>query len=711
MKLCYIDLETFSTIPLKSGVYKYAEAVEIMLFAYAIDDGPVSCWDLTLDEVPPKDLTDALSDPNVLVIAHNFGFEAPVLDKALPSFLPPIERRHCTMARALAHSLPGSLDKLCEVFNLPEDQRKRKEGRDLVMLFCRPQPEGRKIQRATRHTHPIEWVQFVEYAKYDIVSMRELYRLMPRWNYQGVELELWRLDAKINARGIAVDLDLCARAITAVEKEKRRLAKRTHELTNGEVDRTTQRDKLLAHLLAEHGVELPDMQASTLERRLADESLPSEVRELIIIRLQASTSSTSKYSAVMRSANDDGRLRGMLQFCGAGRTGRWSGRIVQLQNLPRSTLPQEEIDLGITAIKSGCEDIVVDNIMETASNALRGFIVAPPGYKFDVSDLANIESRFGAWVADERWKLQAFRDYDAGVGPDLYNLAYARAFAVSHTEVSKLQRQIGKVMELFLLFEGGVGAFITGADTYSIDLKKMTDAAMPSIPADVLEESRDFLNWRYTDVAKRYQKRMAKGEIEEAKRLLELDKETVRYGLTEEVFIACDALKRLWRRQHPAIVQFWKDIKEAVIHCINNPGEMKIVGRVRVIRQANWLRIILPSGRSLSYPAPRVENNAISYMGVNPYTKQWSRIKTYGGKFLENICQGGSRDVMGANMPAIETAGYAIVMHTHDELITETNDQCAVKTPLTQMMATQPVWGDGLPLAASGYEARRYRKE
>ncbi|HBI8282959.1 TPA: DNA polymerase, partial [Escherichia coli] len=215
--------------------------------------------------------------------------------------------------------------------------------------------------------------------------------------------------------------------------------------TDGEVQAATQRDALIKHIVESYGVELPDMQRSTLERRIADPDLPSAVKELLAIRLQASTTSTSKYKALMKGVSHDGRLRGTLQFCGASRTGRWAGRLFQPQNLPRPSLKQEQIDEGIEALKAGCADLLFDNIMELTSSALRGCIIAPTGKKLVVSDLSNIEGRMLAWLAGEEWKLNAFREYDAGTGPDLYKLAYAKAFDIAPDDVDKHMRQIGKV--------------------------------------------------------------------------------------------------------------------------------------------------------------------------------------------------------------------------------------------------------------------------
>lgn len=283
------------------------------------------------------------------------------------------------MVQALAHGLPGALGALCEVLGVPQDKAKDTEGKSLIQLLCKPRPKNSKLRRATSKTHPEEWRRFVAYAGLDIEAMREVHKRLPKWNYKGAELALWHRDQQINDRGVCMDVQLAQAAIEAVDLEQKRLAKRTQVMTDGEVQAATQRDALIKHIVESYGVELPDMQRSTLERRMADPDLPSAVKELLAIRLQASTTSTSKYKSLMKGVSSDGRLRGTLQFCGASRTGRWAGRLFQPQNLPRPSLEQDQIDEGIEALKAGCADLLFDNIMELTSSALRGCIMAQEG--------------------------------------------------------------------------------------------------------------------------------------------------------------------------------------------------------------------------------------------------------------------------------------------------------------------------------------------
>ncbi|HBV9449463.1 DNA polymerase [Klebsiella aerogenes] len=680
------DLETYCEIPINNGTHAYAEGVEVMLFAWAIGDEPVSVWDLTAGEPIPSRLRKAIADPDTILFFHNSHFDRTVLRHTHPRLAPPVERWRDTMVQALAHSLPGALGALCEVLGVPQDKAKDKEGKALIQLFCKPRPKNSKLRRATSKTHPVEWQRFVAYAGLDIEAMREVYKRLPKWNYQGTELALWHRDQRINDRGVCMDVQLAQAAIEAVDLEQKRLAKRTQVMTDGEVLAATQRDAMIKHIVESYGVELPDMQRSTLERRIADPDLPSAVKELLAIRLQASTTSTSKYKSLMKGISSDGRLRGTLQFCGASRTGRWAGRLFQPQNLPRPTFEQERIDEGIDALKSGCADLLFDNVMELTSSALRGCIMAPAGKKLVVSDLSNIEGRKLAWLAGEQWKLAAFRQYDEGTGPDLYKLAYAKAFNITPEEVTKYQRQIGKVMELGLGFGGGVAAFLTFALVYGLDLEELATAAMPNVQRDVQREAK---SW-YDESVKR----------------------KATYGLSERVFIACDSLKRLWRRAHPETCDFWYQLERTVRATIATPKKTLYCGYLKVRRDGAWLRIQLPSGRALCYPSPSIEKGNITYMGINSYSRKWQRLKTYGGKLVENVTQAAARDVLAGNMPLIENAGYNIVLTVHDEVICEAPDtDDYTDAALSSLLSTNPEWAPDIPLNAGGFEAYRYRKD
>ena len=740
MTTCFLDLETKSEVPITYGTWAYAQGAEILLFAYAIDDSDVEVWDRASGDPMPSALRDALTNPLIDLHAHNSGFDRTLMlhctDPVVRRAAGQLNRWHCSMAKAYALALPGSLDKLGEALDIAADKRKLKTGKDLMRLFCIPPAKNMKRDWATHETHPVEWEQFKEYAKQDIVVMREILQMLPGWNYKGAELALWRLDQKINERGICIDLDHVRAALAATDLAREALAVEASAATEGAMRATTQRDVLLKYLLAEHGIDLPDLRASTLERRAEDPDLPDAVRELIANRLSASTTSVAKYKKFLQSTSSDGRLRGTLQYCGAARTGRWAGRLVQLQNLPRPTLPQSLIEAGIDTAKASVEDLGLviggpGEVMRWASSAIRGAIIASPGKRLVVADLASIEGRVTAWLAGEEHLLQAFRDYDAGTGPDLYILTYATAFNVDPSKIDKKspERKSGTVLLWFLGLGGGVGAFTTGAASYSIDLDRMADQVYPSLAEWATNEAMDYLTYLYDGVEKRWAKSMTKlqrqhevGEIDAAKLTEEtaaLDakreeaRNKARLGLAYKTFVACDAIKRMWRRAHPNIVSFWRDLEDTVRHAVNSPKTTFTCRKLKVRRSGSWLRIGLPSGRELVYPQIEVDDEGkISYVGVDQYTRNWQRIGTYGGRLVENVVQAAARDQLAHSMFGVEEEGFDIVSHSHDELITEAPlDQPDLNAEkLSGLLSARFPWNVDLPLAAEGFESLRYRK-
>lgn len=759
MRDTFHDLETYSPEPLNNGSHRYAEKAEVLLWAYAGGDGDIKVWDVAngyvhwQDELtglweeqyigkpfPPQSLIEILHDPDAAVWFHNGGmFDFVVLQHALPHLLKHVDisRWRDTMVQAFAHALPGALEKLGEVLNLHEDHRKIAEGKKLVRLFCMPQNEdfSKKFGtiRASKATHPAEWQRFVQYAGGDIVTMREARRLTPSWNYKDKQLLLWHTDLKINNRGFAVDLELAKHAVTAATLIQDRLSRRVQVATDDEVGSATQRDAMLDFLqplCAEFGVELPDLKADTLERRLEDPDLPDYIKDLLRIRLEASMNSVSKFKTLLKRVSSDGRLRGSMQFRGAGRTGRWAHRGFQPGNLPRPSLSHELIEFAIECIKADDVDameLVFPNLMLAISNTIRGAIVAAEGKKLVVADLSNIEGRVAAWLAGEDWKLEAFRQFDKGIGHDLYIVAYASSFGISLEGVEPKDgkkfigasnRQIGKVEELMFQYGGGVGAWLTGAATYGIDLSAMTESVWNTIPEWAKLEAADFLHWLYEKPRAKFQKVCEKygdptaPEVAEAEAALEAAKVKCRYGLTERVFIACDAIKRLWRKAHPAISSYWKDLENTVKAAIDDPGVTYPCRKVKIRRDGAWLRIGLPSGRALCYPNPGIDKDgSIFYTGFSPYNRQWGKVKTYGGKLLENITQAVACDQLAECMPAAELAGYATVLSVHDELVTETPDsEDFTAAELASIMCSDLGWNAGLPLAAAGFTTDRYRK-
>jgi len=353
-KCVFLDTETFCETPLNNGTHRYAEGAEIIMWQWAVGEGEVIIRDGDEDI---SDLLALLEDEEYEVVIHNSAFDRNVIRHATGIDIP-VERVFDTMVCAMAHSLPGSLSTVGTILGVAQDKAKDKEGRTWISLFCKPQPKGRKIRRATKITHPVEWQRFRDYGGLDIEAMREIYKKLPRWNYRGAELELWHLDQKINERGVLMDLDLAHAAIRASDRAQKIHAADAARLTDGAVTSANQRDKMLEHILEAYGVGLPDLQISTLERRIDDPDLPLELRELLAVRLQASKTSVSKYKRVLNGVSADGRLRGLLAFCGALRTGRWAGRLWQPQNLARPTIKNKEIELWIEALKADAEDLV-----------------------------------------------------------------------------------------------------------------------------------------------------------------------------------------------------------------------------------------------------------------------------------------------------------------------------------------------------------------
>ena len=489
-----------------------------------------------------------------------------------------------------------------------------------------------------------------------------------------------------NDRGIAIDMQLVHAAIKAVDNAKHDLTDRAYEITHGGMPSTTQTEAFRLYLFEAFGIDMPDLQMATIEKMLASDLDPA-MRELLLIRLQASSTSTSKYKVFLRGTSADGRLRGTLQFDGASRTGRWAGRLVQLHNLPKPTLNQPIIAAGIEALKVGCAHLTTDNVMELTSSCIRGCLVAPAGQKLVIADLANIEGRVQAWLSNEEWKLEAFRAFDRNEGPDLYKLAYSKSFGVKPEDVTKDQRTVGKVMELALAYAGGVGAFVTFAAVYGIDLDDMADKVLPTAPEEIVAEADSFLEWCVREKRERY-------------------------GLSDDAFVACEVLKRVWRRAHPNITGYWARLQSSIMQALNTRGQTYTALGLKIRATKTWLLLTLPSGRTLCYPSPQIIDGAITYKGVHQFTRKWTRIYTHGGKLFENLVQAIARDVLAEGLMLAEKSGYKVVLHVHDEIIAEVPDSPEFNVEgLAAIMSAPPPWAPDMPLAAAGFETYRYRKE
>lgn len=690
----YCDLETFCETPIAYGTHKYAEKAEVLLWGYAINNAPAKVWDITIEKTMPADLKAALDDVYAgkgFTVWHNgMMFDTIVLRHALGIDIP-VERIVDTMAMAYQHGLPGALATLSEVLRLPQDKAKDKDGKRLVQLFCKPLGANRKLDRADRNTHPQDWAHFVDYCRLDVEAEREVFRRLPKYNINPHEHAIQIADARINRRGMQMDIDLAKAAVRLSGDIKEHLDRRTSHATGGAVEAATQRDKLIAFIKETYGWDIPTMTKNELEKRVADPEVPEPVRELLALRMLSTRTSTKKFESIINcSSSYDGRLRGTIQFRGAARTGRFAGRLYQPQNLPRPSMSNDEIELAIDLAKDG--DALIKTYEDPGTvlrQCLRGEIVAPEGKKLVVADYSNVEGRMLAWLASESWKLKAFADFDAGHGHDLYKLTYGRTFNVKPEDVTKSQRQMGKVLELAMGYQGGAGAFVTFARGYGIDLDAMAKTVRETIDPTIWAEAADSYDY--------------------------FREKGATHGLAKETFIACDAVKRAWRRANAQIANLWKLMDEGLKEALTSDRVVKVGAHLQLMRRDNYLLMRLPSGRYLCYPSPRLpEANdcTFNFMGVEQFSRKWTRIRTYAGKCVENATQAAACDLLCESLLRLERDGFEPVLTVHDEVIAEAPDTEEFSLArMSRLMTKLPDWAKGLPLAAAGFESYRYRKD
>jgi len=571
-RVLWLDTETFCERPIRDGLFAYAEVSETIIIAKAWDDEDVEVY--STEDVPDwAAQLQAEIDFADEVVIHNSPFERHTLAKY--GITIPVEKITDTYTLALQHGFPAKLETLCSIFELPVDKAKDKAGKALIRLFSKPRPKNMKLRRATRDTHPEKWAEFLSYAGSDVVSMRELHRLLPRWNASPGEQKLWRLDQTINDRGVQIDLQLAEAAVRAAARATRSLADALNDLTDGAVASATQGKRLLEYLSDEHGFDPGDLTKGSIKAWLASAIATDEVKAILANRLEAAATSPAKYKVLMKGCSADGRLRGTLQFCGAARTGRWGGRLFQPQNLPRPTMTAEEIEDAIAAMIADLVELLFDDIMSVCASCVRGAIIAAPGKKLCIADLSNIEGRMLAWLANEDWKLKAFKEFDAGIGHDLYKITAGRILKKDPGDITRKERQdYGKVPELACGFQGAVGAFAIMGANLGVNL-----------PEDQVVE-----------------------------------------------------IVAAWRKAHRQTVNFWYDLERAARGAVLNPGKTYAVRHLKLRVDEHegftYLRMRLPSGRYLCYFQPEVDPNTgkLSYTGIDQYTRQWKRLATYGGK-------------------------------------------------------------------------------
>lgn len=726
MSYLYLDFETFSEADLKKvGSYAYAEhpSTEVLICTYAFDDEPVRVWDCTNGSDMPGDLRRALRrlvKPNsrIKMVWHNGSMFDRLIMKHCWGFDIPVSNTIDTMIWAFRHALPGSLDALCEVLGVSANNAKDKRGKALIQRFSKPTPKNYKIRRYTAETHPDEWALFIKYAVSDITAMREVFYKLPRWGNSEFEDRVLELDQLINDRGFKVDVVLAEAAIEAVEKHKAQLQEEAQRKYGGSL---TGNDFLpiLRELAPAHRIH--NAQKSTLNDLLADDDLPDDARAIIEMRIGAASTASTKYNPLLLGRSSDDRRRGCIQYGGAKRTLRFAGKGFQPQNLARGYYHDDELDKGISALLKGRAHRRF-NVAKLTASTVRSCIIPEAGHKFVVADYSNVEGRGLAWLAGEETALDTFR-----AGLDIYCVTAGKMFGMEPDYIKKERkdlRQIGKACELGLGYAGGVGAFVQFAKNLGLDLVDMAKTMDGTFPDHIWAATARGYEW---------------ARIQEAKRPPRPGEKDDRpsYILDKKVWRTCDAIKRMWRESHPETVAFWRDIEDAAMAAIRNPGKeftagprgVKFSRNVETDNNGNkvagwWLRMTLPSGRVMSYPGVglsvsketdedgKVSTNVrIKYQGENQLTRQWGFQYTYSGKLVENCTQALCRDLLANALLNVEANGYPIVLHVHDEIICETPDLPEYNVAeLERLMCELPEWAEGFPLVAEGAEMKRYAK-
>lgn len=675
-KSLWLDLETRSTVSIKKGHHRYAEESEIILMAYAIGDEDPHVYDSLHDWCIPDDLEEAMTDPEYVIRTHG------EFDRVLMSYhgwdFPP-ERHECVMALARSNSLPGGLDKLCNIFNIPPELAKIGEGKDLVRFFCMPKKKG-GFNNPKEHVE--KWEEFKNYAGNDITAMREVYKHLPRHNFE-LDKECRIIYAKINDRGFKADLELTNAAIEAVAYELELSKVATADITQEEVASVTQTAVLLEYIREKTGKFVNDLKGSTVTALIKDGDLPNGVLELLELRQNICKSSTAKYKRVSECVCKDGMLRGTMVFNGALRTRRNTGAIFQPLNLPRPTIKGQDLEEGIELLKWGMGYVGRNSIMPLCSSALRGVIVPEKGHKLVVSDYANIEGRIAAWRCGEEWKVQAFRDFDNGTGKDLYKLAYAKAMGVPVDGVNDDdQRTIGKIMELSLGYGGGVPAFMIFALNYGVNLYEM--AKNLSIA--------NHLAWEKAHKSYEY--------AVKSKRLV---------GLDEFTYKRLAYLVQSWRLAHPRIVSRWYEIDKKCRQAIQyglEENKSRHPSDISPWVEDRFLIYPLPSGQRLMYLDPKVDDTGIKFTDG-----RFGETRTWGSKIFENDIQSTSKDILLNAIPKCMKEGYSVIISLYDELVCQTPDSPSYNSDkLSEIMTRKAEWYEDLPITAKGYESYRFKK-
>lgn len=658
-----IDLETYSDVNLKkAGLYRYVQspAFEILLFAYSFDGAPTQVIDMAQGEKIPLEVIHALTDPQCLKHAYNAAFEWYCLSKYMGAQLPPSQWRD-TMLHGLYAGYTAGLDATGRALGIPEDKQKLATGKALIRYFCVPCKATKANGGRTRnypHHDPEKWELFKTYNGQDVVAEMEIERRLSVFPVPDFVQKQWETDLLINARGVAVDMDFCEGALELSETIRTQLTDEAVQLSGLQNPNSVK--QLARWLSAETGDDITTLRKETIKELLGRDNA-DHVQRMLEIRQELGKTSTKKYDAIEAAVCDDGRVRGLLQFYGANRTGRWAGRLVQVQNLPRTyTEPLEFARELVKGRKLDALRTVYGSPNDTLSQLIRTAFVAAPGNVLIDADFSAIEARVISWLADEEWRLEVFRTHGK-----IYEASASQMFGVPLERIKKGNpeyslRQRGKVAELALGYQGGVPAM------RQMDTGKLL-ADLPD------EEIKDIV-----------------------------DK---------------------WRNTNPKIRNLWYSFNDAAIRVIQNGGSLRVrcctfARECDCIRGTTCMTILLPSGRKLYYVEPAVGENrwggpSITYMGVNDKNK-WGRIETYGGKLVENVVQAIARDCLAQAIGHLEAAGLPVVFHIHDEVVIDTaafdtND--AMLDKVVKIMSAPIPWAEGLPLGADGWVGAFFKKD
>lgn len=660
-----IDIETYSSVDLvKCGVHKYCASpdFEILLFACSSDDGPVQVWDFTDPQqreafIFSSDFDDILSH-RVLKTAHNAAFERTAL-AAYFGLSMPAEQWECTQALVAQCGLPLSLDAASKALGL--DAKKDAAGKALIKYFsmpCKPTKANGGRTRNLPHHDAEKWAQFIEYCRQDVVVEQAIREKLKWFKPVDTERRVWILDQQINDRGVMVDPVLVENAIDIYEDYRDRLIRKAIDLTG--VANPNSRPQLLAWLREQIDEEVPDLKKETVAA-MVESNQDEVIKQVLEIRQMISKASIKKYYAMLKMIGRDLRIRGLFTYCGANRTGRWSGAKVQPQNLTKNPESKEfpQLDDLREMVREGdldSIDLIFGNVPEKLSWLIRTAFVAKPGYKFIPSDFSAIEARVIAWLAGEKWRMDVFNTHGK-----IYEASAAQMFKVPLETIRKdgpnyHLRAKGKIAELALGYQGGVGA-----------LEKMGALKM---------------------------------------------------GLTGSEL---PRIVALWRAANRKIVDLWDQVNVAAIGALKIPGvefKWQIPNSKSAVKfymkNQEHLIVELPSGRRLVYQNARLFDNrfglpAIKYQGMDQTKKTWGWQETYGGKLVENITQAIARDLLADAMLRLDDAGHEIAIHVHDEVVIETKETTAEE--VARIMGQPIPWAAGLPLKADAYETIYYKKD